>query len=192
MCYITEEKAVGYDPLSKTGRVPVETPPFTLKDLKQAIPPHCFKRCLWKSSAYLLGDILMLCASLYIAVLYARGSNWVRRNDGHHAIMCSPSSPRVLPTYDRVLLPVQVLNLIPNLVFWPMYWAFTGCVATGVWVIAHECGHDAFSESSTINDAVGLVLHSALLVPYFSWKFSHRRHHQNTASVERDEVCGIL
>jgi omega-6 fatty acid desaturase (delta-12 desaturase) len=26
------------------------------------------------------------------------------------------------------------------------------------------------------------------LVPYFSWKYSHRRHHSNTGSLERDEV----
>ena len=39
-----------------------------------------------------------------------------------------------------------------------------------------------------MNDAVGLVFHSALLVPYFSWKFSHARHHAGTGSLERDEV----
>lgn len=31
-------------------------------------------------------------------------------------------------------------------------------------------------------------MHSLLLVPYFSWKHSHRRHHSNTGSVDRDEV----
>ncbi|MFZ8423177.1 fatty acid desaturase, partial [Staphylococcus aureus] len=30
-------------------------------------------------------------------------------------------------------------------------------------------------------------LHSLLLVPYFSWKISHRRHHANTNSLDRDE-----
>jgi len=39
-----------------------------------------------------------------------------------------------------------------------------------------------------INDAVGLVVHSLLLVPYFAWQISHRRHHSNTGSVEHDEV----
>ncbi|KHN35589.1 Omega-6 fatty acid desaturase, endoplasmic reticulum isozyme 2 [Glycine soja] len=39
-----------------------------------------------------------------------------------------------------------------------------------------------------LDDIVGLILHSALLVPYFSWKYSHRRHHSNTGSLERDEV----
>ncbi len=71
---------------------------------------------------------------------------------------------------------------------WPLYWYCQGAVATGMWVIAHECGHQAFSSSQLINDVTGFVLHSLLLVPYFSWKFSHRRHHSNTGSMEKDEV----
>lgn len=52
---------------------------------------------------------------------------------------------------------------------WPAYWFFQGAVGTGVWVIAHECGHQAFSKWQAVNDSVGLVLHSCLLVPYYSW-----------------------
>jgi omega-6 fatty acid desaturase (delta-12 desaturase) len=29
-------------------------------------------------------------------------------------------------------------------------------------------------------DAVGFVLHSVLLVPYFSWQYSHAKHHAKT------------
>jgi omega-6 fatty acid desaturase (delta-12 desaturase) len=57
-----------------------------------------------------------------------------------------------------------------------------------VQVIAHECGHQAFSNYQAVNDGVGLVLHSLLLVPYYSWKHSHRRHHSNTGNVVKDEV----
>lgn len=71
---------------------------------------------------------------------------------------------------------------------WLGYWAAQGSVLTGVWVIAHECGHHAFSDFSWVDDTVGLIFHSCLLVPYFSWKYSHRRHHSNTGSLERDEV----
>ncbi|WOL13964.1 hypothetical protein Cni_G22744 [Canna indica] len=81
-------------------------------------------------------------------------------------------------------------KLSPSLALaaWPLYWALQGCILTGVWVIAHECGHHAFSDYAALDDAVGFVLHSALLVPYFSWKYSHRRHHSNTGSIDRDEV----
>ena len=49
----------------------------------------------------------------------------------------------------------------------PRFWQ--GAVCTGIWVVAHECGHQAFSKWQAVNDGVGLVLHSALLVPYYSW-----------------------
>ncbi|KAK3205041.1 hypothetical protein Dsin_019087 [Dipteronia sinensis] len=63
-----------------------------------------------------------------------------------------------------------------------------GCLLTGVWVIAHECGHHSFIDHQWVDDTVGLILHSAILVLYFSWKYSHRRHHSNTCSFDRDEV----
>jgi hypothetical protein len=44
-----------------------------------------------------------------------------------------------------------------------------GAVCTGLWVIAHECGHGAFSAIGWVNDAVGFTVHSCLLVPYYSW-----------------------
>ncbi|KFA70238.1 hypothetical protein S40285_09635, partial [Stachybotrys chlorohalonatus IBT 40285] len=55
-------------------------------------------------------------------------------------------------------------------------------------VLAHECGHQAFSPSKVINDTVGFILHSSLLVPYFSWKISHGKHHKGTAHMQRDMV----
>ena len=49
-------------------------------------------------------------------------------------------------------------------------------------------GHQAFSPSKRINNAVGFVLHSLLLVPYHSWRISHARHHASTGHMTRDEV----
>ncbi|KAJ8560918.1 hypothetical protein K7X08_027108 [Anisodus acutangulus] len=71
---------------------------------------------------------------------------------------------------------------------WTSYWIAQGCVCTGIWVIGHECGHHGFSDYQWVDDTVGLILHSALLTPYFAWKHSHRRHHANTGSLENDEV----
>lgn len=44
----------------------------------------------------------------------------------------------------------------------------------------------AFSPSSTLNDAVGFILHSSLFAPYFSWKSSHRRHHIYANNLAKD------
>ena len=84
------------------------------------------------------------------------------------------------------------IQLVPNAAaraaLWALYWAVQGSVMTGVWVLAHECGHQSFSDYKWLNDSVGWVLHSALLVPYHSWRISHGNHHSNTCSMENDEV----
>ncbi|GAU37529.1 hypothetical protein TSUD_21350 [Trifolium subterraneum] len=134
-------------------RVPVTKPPFTLGEVKKAIPPHCFNRSLIRSFSYVIVDLTIASIVAYIATNYF------------------------------FTLPRNLFLLA-----WPIYWAIQGCILTGVWVIAHECGHHAFSNYQWVDDLAGLVLHSCLLVPYFSWKYSHRRHHSNTGSLERDEV----
>lgn len=74
---------------------------------------------------------------------------------------------------------------------WPLWVAYafvTGTAATGCWVAAHECGHGAFSDNKTIQDTVGYILHSLLLVPYFSWQRSHAVHHSRTNHVLEGET----
>ncbi|CAN1278168.1 FAD12 [Linum perenne] len=144
-------------------RSPYSKPPFTLSDIKKSIPPHCFQRSLPRSFSYLAHDLTLVAIFYYIATTY--------------------------------------IDLLPNplpYVAWPIYWAMQGCVFTGwamqgclfiaLWMIAHECGHHAFSDHQWLDDSIGFILHSSLLSPYFSWKHSHRRHHANTSSLERDEV----
>ena len=63
-----------------------------------------------------------------------------------------------------------------------------GLFGFGLWILAHECGHSAFSDSTVVNDTVGWVLHSWWMVPYFSWKFSHSKHHKATGHMTRDMV----
>mmetsp|Transcript_19803 Transcript_19803/g.62352 ORF Transcript_19803/g.62352 Transcript_19803/m.62352 type:complete len:415 (-) Transcript_19803:245-1489(-) len=67
-----------------------------------------------------------------------------------------------------------------DVVGWFLYAFFQGSALTGWWVLAHECGHGGFSQYTALNDTVGWVLHSALLVPYFSWQYSHAKHHAKT------------
>nr|QHZ09282.1 fatty acid desaturase [Carthamus lanatus] len=134
-------------------RVPCAKPPFTISDIKQAIPSHCFNRSLIRSFSYVVYDLAIA------SVLYYLATTYIHR----------------LPT------PFSYLA-------WLAYWIVQGCVLTGAWVVAHECGHHAFSDYQWVDDTVGFIVHSFLFVPYFSWKYSHRRHHSNTASLERDEV----
>ena len=78
-----------------------------------------------------------------------------------------------------------------KLTFWPAWLAYalvTGTVATGCWVIAHECGHNAFSDNRLTQDTIGYALHSLLLVPYFSWQRSHAVHHSRTNHLTEGET----
>jgi omega-6 fatty acid desaturase (delta-12 desaturase) len=89
-----------------------------------------------------------------------------------------------LSTYiEHPMLPAWAPVLL-----WPLYWMCQGNICTGLWVIAHECGHRAFSNNILIGDTVGLILHSCLLVPYHPWRISHAKHHRSTNDMDRDEV----
>ena len=71
---------------------------------------------------------------------------------------------------------------------WVLYALATGTAATGLWVVAHECGHGAFSSNRWLQDGIGFVLHSALLVPYYSWQRSHSVHHAKTNHLDEGET----
>jgi hypothetical protein len=83
-----------------------------------------------------------------------------------------------------MFLPLK-MSFLP---LWAAYWWAAGTIATGCWVIAHECGHGAFSDNKKLQDFVGYVLHTALLVPYFSWQRSHAVHHSKTNHVFEGET----
>eukprot|EP01082_Thalassiosira_pseudonana_P003008 g3600.t1 g3600 contig12:2399845-2400624(-) len=83
-----------------------------------------------------------------------------------------------------VLDPAQIWTLP----FWTAYSVVTGTVAMGLWVLAHECGHGAFSKDKKLQDTVGYILHSIMLTPYYSWQRSHAVHHRYTNHMELGET----
>jgi hypothetical protein len=64
-------------------------------------------------------------------------------------------------TPEQLNLPHPFWYSFARFALWSLYGFWAGLFATGLWVIAHECGHQAFSESKFINNSVGWVLHSA-------------------------------
>lgn len=148
--------------------VQFEVPDFTLRDLLSAIPKHCYERSTLYSSLYVVSDVLQTLLLVFVA-------KWLDEqvpslNVSTHAI--SANSVRSLARFS----------------IWVVYGFLQGLTFTGIWVIAHECGHQAYSTSKFMNNTVRWVLHSALLVPYHSWRISHGRHHAATSHMERDEV----
>ena len=131
-------------------------PDYTINQIRNAIPAHCFERSAARGLGYVARDLASLAVTFYIFHNYVTPEN-------------IPSTPV------RALL-------------WAVYTFVQGLFGTGLWVLAHECGHQSFSPSKTLNDTVGWICHSALLVPYFSWKISHGKHHKATGHLERDMV----
>lgn len=69
---------------------------------------------------------------------------------------------------------------------WTIYINLMALPVTGLWILAHECGHQSFSKYGYLNDFIGWILHSYSLNPYFSWKFSHKKHHKNNGHLRKD------
>ena len=131
-------------------------PDYTIKEIRDAIPKHCFERSAVKGLSYVARDMILLATTFYLFNTY-----------------CTPE---------------YVPSIALRTGLWTVYTFVQGLFGTGLWVLAHECGHQSFSPSKTLNDTVGWICHSALLVPYFSWKISHGKHHKATGNIERDMV----
>jgi omega-3 fatty acid desaturase (delta-15 desaturase) len=75
-----------------------------------------------------------------------------------------------------------------SLILLSTFWFLQGTLFWSLFVIGHDCGHGAFSRSPRLNAVVGHFLHTPLLVPYHSWRLSHRLHHRHAGDIERDET----
>ena len=87
-----------------------------------------------------------------------------------------------------VLIGLSIPFTSKMIPIWIVYGIISGTTAMGFWVIAHECGHGAFSQNRTLETITGYVLHSLLLVPYFSWQRSHAVHHRFTNNITNGET----
>ena len=138
----------------RSSFVPGKSALPSIAEIKASIPAECFERSALHSFYFVIRDTLL-------------------------AALCVLAAYYFLPTS----LPSSGLLSLAGLKWflgWNLYAFWMGAVCTGHWVLAHECGHNAFSTSRLLNDAVGFVLHQLLLVPYFAWQYSHKKHHRRT------------
>lgn len=136
-------------------------PDFTIKDILSAIPKKCYERSLVRSLGYVARDILMMVTIGYVGMT-------------------------VIPKVE--IANHETASWAVRGALWMVQSYLIGLFGFGLWILAHECGHGAFSDYQNVNDFVGWVLHSYLGVPYFSWKFSHAKHHKATGHISRDMV----
>ena len=62
-------------PCADGRRMAATAPPFTIGQLRKAVPAHCFERSVVISTAYLLVDLLAV-AGLFTACLHIDGLPW--------------------------------------------------------------------------------------------------------------------
>ncbi|ATZ47341.1 hypothetical protein BCIN_02g06310 [Botrytis cinerea B05.10] len=133
---------------------PFKVPEYTLQELLDAIPKHCFERSPLTSYRYMVQDLTLIGVTFYISNAYI--------------------TPDYFPSWSA------------RFALWSLYTIMQGFFGTGIWVVAHECNHQAFSPYKTLNDVTGWILHSAVLVPYFSWKIVHKQHHTLHNNLAKD------
>ncbi|MDJ0508299.1 MAG: DUF3474 domain-containing protein [Crocosphaera sp.] len=119
--------------------------PFSLQDVKAAIPPHCFESSVIKSLSYFVWDVFV------VSVLYA------------------------------------IAHYLDSWFFWPIFWLMQGTMFWALFVVGHDCGHGSFSRYKWLNNLIGHLSHTPILVPFHGWRISHRTHHKNTGNIDTDE-----
>jgi len=169
MCRANEEPKINTDLSStkdavwRTSYNPLDpkAPKLPSKgQIKAVIPKECFDRSYVRSMYFVARDTAMAAGLVF-------------------------ATSQVLSTeLPETLLSVEALGWAFG---WNFYAFWMGTILTGHWVLAHECGHGAFSPSQTFNDIVGFIIHQALLVPYFGWQYSHAKHHRRTNHLSDGE-----
>jgi acyl-lipid omega-6 desaturase (Delta-12 desaturase) len=129
-------------------------------------------------------------------------------NDGHNAIL-APAAPdargwtRILARY-RAPSPVRsivelVITVGPLVLLWFLMWAtldlgYWLCLLLAVpaagflvrlFMIQHDCGHDAFFRHRLANDWMGRVIGVLTLTPYDVWRRKHAIHHATSGNLDR-------
>ena len=122
----------------------------TRREVREAIPTHCFTRQTNRSLFYLSRTIVIQFIVVFLGFTI-------------------PLTKEMIPV-------------------WILYAILSGTTSMGLWVLAHECGHGAFSDNHKLETLVGYCLHSFLLVPYFSWQRSHAVHHAFTNHITDGET----
>jgi hypothetical protein len=59
------------------SRAPSAPPPFTVGQLRRAIPPHCFERSVLRSSAYLILDLVAAAVLYYASTFIDLAPTWL-------------------------------------------------------------------------------------------------------------------
>jgi len=127
-----------------------------LNQLRKCIPEECFKKSILRSSWYMFFDYAMWFGSVFALITLKSSSLW-----------------ETMPQWQQILATV-------------IYWQVSGFFMWCIFVVGHDCGHGTFSDYEWLNDIIGHITHGSILVPYWPWQLSHRRHHMHHNHIDND------
>ena len=132
------------------------TTALQLNNLRKAIPEDAFKKNALKSAWFMVFDYAVWGGALFAIHTLRHSAMWA-----------------TLPVWQQ---------WAATLVFWNISGFYMWCI----FVVGHDCGHGTFSDSETLNDVVGHITHGSIMVPFYPWQLSHRRHHMYHNHIEKD------
>ena len=62
---------------------------------------------------------------------------------------------------------------------------FQGLTYLSLWLIGHDCGHNSFSNNQKLNQWVGSISTSFMLMNYENFRRSHNMHHSFVGNIEK-------
>ncbi|KAF8321122.1 hypothetical protein DL93DRAFT_2106788 [Clavulina sp. PMI_390] len=142
--------------------MPYTLPKVTMKDINDAVPKWCHER---RTDLALFYSVRMALTVISFFALAARIPYFVS--------LAEPLGVTVQQTIRYAL--------------WGSYWVWQSFAFSGLWTIAHDCGHGNAYPHSWLNNLNGYLFYSFVLIPYYNWKFIHDIHHSSLNSIERDE-----
>jgi len=141
---------------SKSAPVSNHVKSLELAKLREIIPKQAFEKSLTKSFFYMFFDM-----SMWLVLTFAMSE------------LCDTEM------WNKMGLVLQTIVAL-------VYWNLTGFFLWCMFVVGHDCGHGTFSNSELLNDVCGHILHGCLMVPFYPWQLSHRRHHMYHNHVDKD------
>eukprot|EP01038_Epipyxis_sp_PR26KG_P015855 gene15855-21484_t len=127
-----------------------------LNNIIKALPEKVFQKSLLKSVFYMIFDYAMWGGS-FLAIFSLVNS----------------------PFWGQMAFWQQALASLT-------YWNISGFFMWCIFVVGHDCGHTTFSDNKLVNDVCGHITHGSLLVPFYTWQLTHRRHHMFHNHVDKD------
>ena len=67
----------------------------------------------------------------------------------------------------------------------------SGALLVRLFMIQHDCGHNAFFSSRQVNDWTGRILGVLTLTPFDLWRHSHALHHAGSGNLDRRGIGDI-